>query len=75
LDLGDSCLPAGRGIYLKFAIWDLVLTLVISLIREGFINEHHRDIFPNRVNETTPFTDQPISCPVQENISFTLRAR
>jgi hypothetical protein len=47
---------------------------LFSLIREGFIDEHYRDIFPNGVNQMTGFADQSISRSVQKDIPFTLRA-
>jgi len=36
-------------IYLGFGICNLVLTLFLSLIGKGFVNQHHGDIFFNRI--------------------------
>lgn len=46
------------------------LVLLLSLIRERFVDEHDRNIFFNRIDQSTRFANQAVSCLVHENIPF-----
>jgi hypothetical protein len=57
--------------------WNLVIIvvfLIFSLIREGFIDQHHRNIIFDLIDQAARFADQPISCPLQENFPFAFGA-
>jgi hypothetical protein len=51
----------------------LNLLSFLPSIGKSFINQHHRDILFNGIEEMTGFADQTIPCSIQENISLTFR--
>jgi hypothetical protein len=63
------------GIHLKFDIWYLEFGafLLFSLIGKSFVNQHHRDIVLNGIEQATGFADQSISLAIQENVPLTFR--
>jgi hypothetical protein len=52
----------------------LVFILLFSFVGEGFIDQHHRDIVFDGIEQATGFADQTISRSIQEDISFTFWA-
>jgi len=79
---GRAYLPVGNGggegggvlvtgIYLGFGVWDLVLFLFLSFVGKSFVDQHHRDIILDGIEQMAGFTDQTISCLIQEDIPFT----
>jgi len=50
-----------------------VLVLFFSFARKSFVDQHHRNIILDGIEQVAGFADQTISCSVQEDISFTFR--
>jgi hypothetical protein len=58
------------GIYLGFAVSNLVLVLFFSFVRKRFVNQHYGDIILDGIEQATGLADQTIPLSIQENISL-----